>query len=326
MNKFNRIWIYVLVTSLALPLSAIGTPVIVADEPEFNFGEQSNNQSIDHTFVIRNDGDSELRITNVRSSCGCTVGNITAREIPPGETSEITASYNLRGRRGRQRSVLTIESNDPEQRHLRLIMSGYAMEPLSVRPSSVVFGQVAQGHRSLRQVELTGTPEQAFELANVQIDGNGFSVVEQEEIAPHQYRLTIETLPEGETGHRRALLVVETTHPQVPRVQVPLHADWAGALSVAPNAITLMAGTDRPVTRYIVIRPGGVRDFEVTEVMTPSDAIQVNILSLPNNSYRIQLSNVVGSDDLVGQSVRIRTNVDELDDLEVPFEIIQPGT
>lgn len=314
-----------IVASLLVPWVALGTPRIVVDEPEFHFGEQANNQRIDHTFVVRNEGDSKLLITNIRSSCGCTVGNVTSREIDPGETSEITASYNLRGRRGRQRSVLTIESNDPDQRQTRLTMSGYALQEMTVRPTTVVFGQVPVGSRSQRQVELTGVSDLPFQVERVEIQGDGFDVIDQEEIAPHHHRLSIETVPDGESGHRRATLVVHTSHPRVPVVQVPLNADWAGALSVAPAAITLMAGSDRPVTRFIVVRPAAVTDFEITEVIVPSDSIETAVLSLPNQSYRIQLRNVVASDELNGQSVRIRTNVDDLDDLEVPFTLIDPN-
>lgn len=307
-----------------LPLVVSATPRIVVDEPTFDFGEQMNNQTIEHTFVLRNEGDSVLEITNIRSTCGCTVGEVTSRSIPPGETSGITASYNLRGRQGRQRSILTVETNDPNSPQTRLTMGGVAVRDLTVRPTTVVFGQVTEGQRVLRQVEVIGLPDQSFEIAAVHVESEDFAVIEREELAPHHYRFTVEATPRGQAGHRQGVLRIETTHAQHAVIQIPVHAELAGALSIAPHTITLMGGNDRPVTRYIVIRPGAVRDFEVTDVVAPVEDIRVNVLSLPNNSYRIQLMNIVATDDLIGQSIRIRTNVEGMDDLAIPFEILEP--
>lgn len=46
------------------------------------------------TFKLTNKGTSDLRITEVRTDCGCTVADYTRMAISPGATGEIKATYN----------------------------------------------------------------------------------------------------------------------------------------------------------------------------------------------------------------------------------------
>jgi len=45
------------------------------------------------TFQVKNDGDKPLVISNVTTSCGCTVADWTKTPIPPGQTGVITSTF-----------------------------------------------------------------------------------------------------------------------------------------------------------------------------------------------------------------------------------------
>ena len=311
---------------LALVGQAGAVPRAVVDEPDFNFGPQHNNQSIDHTFVIRNEGDSTLEITNIRSSCGCTVGNVSSRSVEPGATSEITASYNLRGRQGRQRSTLTIETNDPNQRLLRLTMMGEALRELQIRPQTVVFGQLMSGQTAAQEVEIIGLPAQPFEIKDVASTTAGVEIERVDQLAPHHYKLHLSANIEGRPGHRQGALQIHTSHANSPLLTVGVSANLVGALAVAPEAITLMGENPGVVTRYVVVRPGAVRDFEILEVIPPDEDVSVNVFSLPQGAYRIQLTNLRAHPDLADAVLRIRTSATGMEEIELPFRLVNPGS
>ena len=48
-------------------------PKVFCPEPVYDFGTMENTKKVKHDFVIRNVGGETLRITKVRTSCGCTV-------------------------------------------------------------------------------------------------------------------------------------------------------------------------------------------------------------------------------------------------------------
>ncbi len=61
------------------------------------------------TFEFKNTGDAPLIITNVQSSCGCTVPTKPTEPILPGKTGKIDVKYNMNT--GPIRKTITVESN-----------------------------------------------------------------------------------------------------------------------------------------------------------------------------------------------------------------------
>lgn len=61
------------------------------------------------TFEFTNTGDADLIITNVQSTCGCTVPSKPTEPIKPGMTGKIDVKYNMNP--GPIRKTITVESN-----------------------------------------------------------------------------------------------------------------------------------------------------------------------------------------------------------------------
>lgn len=61
------------------------------------------------TFEFTNTGDAPLIITNVQSTCGCTVPSKPTEPILPGKTGKIDVKYNMNT--GPIRKTITVESN-----------------------------------------------------------------------------------------------------------------------------------------------------------------------------------------------------------------------
>lgn len=61
------------------------------------------------TFEFTNTGNEPLVITNVRSTCGCTVPSKPTEPILPGKTGKIDVKYNMSI--GRISRTITVESN-----------------------------------------------------------------------------------------------------------------------------------------------------------------------------------------------------------------------
>lgn len=309
--------------AVCLSLAGAAAPRIAVDAPHFNFGEQPNHLTIEHTFEVRNDGDGLLKIERIRSSCGCTVGAVSSYEVAPGETATITARYRLIGRRGNQHSVLTLETNDPVTPRQQLIMSGYALHTLQIQPAHLFFGSLTAGTTRAQTVELRGAANRPFEITNVTLDGEGFTWGEPMERGRSHYALTVTAHGGTKPGVRVAELKLETSHPDHPVIAIPLRAEIAGPLTVAPSSMMLMKQPDRPVTRFVVVRPGTVQDFEITEVVPPRADVDVQITRMGADGYRIQLSNLRGSPELTAHPLRIHTTVDAMPVIEVPFELIE---
>lgn len=73
-------------------------PVIEFDKKEHDFGEIEAKTPQETTFTYKNTGDAPLVVTNIKSSCGCTVPQDWSREpLSPGESASFSVKFNGSG-------------------------------------------------------------------------------------------------------------------------------------------------------------------------------------------------------------------------------------
>lgn len=89
-------------------------PVVTFDAQSFDFGDIKQNEKVDHTFNLKNDGKSDLIIRNLKTSCGCTAVSPSKNVVPAGETVPIQVTFDTRGKSGRQNKTITVITNDPK--------------------------------------------------------------------------------------------------------------------------------------------------------------------------------------------------------------------
>ncbi len=76
-----------------------------------DFGNIKEGAQAEYTFKFTNTGKEPLVISNVAASCGCTTPKWSKEPIKPGESGNITAVYNSKGRPGAFNKAITITSN-----------------------------------------------------------------------------------------------------------------------------------------------------------------------------------------------------------------------
>ena len=85
--------------------------VITFDKMEHEFGKILQGEVVTYSFHFTNTGNAPLLITNVNTSCGCTVGDFPREPIKPGQDGFIKATYDSKGHHGFQSRALTVSSN-----------------------------------------------------------------------------------------------------------------------------------------------------------------------------------------------------------------------
>lgn len=81
------------------------------DETRHNFGTVKEGAIVNHEFVFSNDGSVPLIISDVRSTCGCTVADWPREPIPPGGTGTIPVRFDTKKKVGVQSKPVTITAN-----------------------------------------------------------------------------------------------------------------------------------------------------------------------------------------------------------------------
>lgn len=81
------------------------------DTTTFNFGSVDPGAIVTHDFEFTNTGNVPLIISDVRSTCGCTVAEWPREPIPPGGTGEIPVRFDTKNKKGIQSKPVTITAN-----------------------------------------------------------------------------------------------------------------------------------------------------------------------------------------------------------------------
>ena len=109
-------------------------PVIEFAKSVHDFGEINEGDKVETTFKFKNTGKSELVITKIKGSCGCTVPSNWKREpIMPGEESEFTVSFNSRNKPNSQSKTITVTSNTNTGRETVKIKALVKPDPAQVK-------------------------------------------------------------------------------------------------------------------------------------------------------------------------------------------------
>ncbi len=91
--------------------STKGTPRISFESVVHDFGRVIEGEKITYAFKFSNSGNSNLLITGVTSTCGCTVPEFTKDPLNPGEKGTIKVTFDSSKRKGFQNKVVTVVSN-----------------------------------------------------------------------------------------------------------------------------------------------------------------------------------------------------------------------
>ncbi len=85
------------------------------------------------TFPFLNSGTTPISIRSIKTTCGCTTGELSREIYQPGEKDELIASFLLRGRRGSQEKKISVRTSDPAS-DVDLILKGNIQELATVKP------------------------------------------------------------------------------------------------------------------------------------------------------------------------------------------------
>ena len=83
------------------PLHAEAAKMLLADNLSYDLGKLSENEKpVSRIFCLRNVNDKPLRISRVRTTCGCTAAAYDSTFIEPGKDAVVTLTYNPKNRPG----------------------------------------------------------------------------------------------------------------------------------------------------------------------------------------------------------------------------------
>jgi hypothetical protein len=253
------------------------------------------------------------------------------RVIPPGEEGTIDAQVETDRYKGPISKSLTVRTNDPDHQVASLQMKANVISLIEVSPSWMISLQADQGKPATAEAFLKGLdPAKPFEVIGATSSDKNIAVKFsklKEDDPQGDYRVVVEVSPDAPMGPIDAKIVVSTTLEEQRRVRIPVTGKVHGPVNFFPARIVMFADqSGRPArlggTIVLQARPGKP-PFEITAVEADRDALELSpFVKGPAEVHRV---GVIWRDadtkGVFAGTIRIRTNVEEMPEIEVPYQV-----
>lgn len=161
------LWAFVCLTASAQPKATF-------DKNTHEFGVVLWKNPATATFTVKNDGDKPLVITNVTTSCGCTVADWTKTPIAPGASGVITSTFDAKalGRFQKSVGVYCNASDLPIYLKLRGEVSAdpknyvqthpYEIGAIRLDKDAIEFDDVNKGDKPVLEIKVANTSNEVY--------------------------------------------------------------------------------------------------------------------------------------------------------------------
>ena len=100
---------------------AIVFPSVTFDKTTHDFGEIMNGTPVETVFTYTNTGKSPLVVTDIKSTCGCTVPQGWSREpLAPGASSQFTVKFNGKGANKVSKTITLTTNTEKGREQVRI--------------------------------------------------------------------------------------------------------------------------------------------------------------------------------------------------------------
>ncbi len=284
------------------------------DHTSHDFGVVARGAKVDHRFTLENIYEEDVRIASIRSTCGCTVTEISKRHLKTWEKAEIVTTLDTRSFLGRKDSTLTVVFDLPFSAEVQLNVQSYIRSDVVVQPGAAQFGSVNQGQRAERQLTISYAGRDDWKIERVECS-NPFIEAELTEAGrvPGQvtYTLAVRLTGEAPVGYLRDQLVLVTNdrNPRAARVPVAVEGVIVSAVSVSPSPLMLgVLAAGQSVTRRLVVR--GQQPFRITAVECEDPRLAFSVDDEAKSVHLVSVTFTAGSEPgQVNTTLRLNTDL-----------------
>lgn len=284
---------------VAASVLAAGKPKIVAAEPIKDVGTVAKGEKIVNDFVIRNEGDAVLEITNVQPACGCTVAEFD-KTIAPGQTGKIHAVVDTTTFNGPIAKGVSVFSNDPDTPQLELTIRAKVEPYVSVKPGYAryitVQGEPLEGNIAQTIWVPDGTP---MDITGVDSPWP-FLKVTYREAKPDErvadakgkvWRVEMALQNDAKVGPLSDYVTIHTNHPKQKIVQIPVSGFVRPVIAVTPPVADFgKIELKEPLRKALNIRNFATEPIKVTGIEQNLKGVDAKLEPLEEGrEYQVRL-------------------------------------
>ncbi|MDB5035336.1 MAG: hypothetical protein JWQ98_2577 [Chlorobi bacterium] len=202
---------------------------------------------------VKNSGNADLKISDVRPGCGCTVAPIDKNLLKPGETANINISLDVASKTGPVEKVVTITSNDsssPAATSRMLYLKADVHRAVTIAPMQYML--VNDGKLGVESVAspvtIKNTGDKPFTIEPPKlVDGANiavrFDMKGTRELKPGEEFVVKAFVTPKDANGLNGTITMKTSTSEMPSIDIPINGTMAGLSTTGKSSVTPQVST-----------------------------------------------------------------------------------
>ncbi|TWT42119.1 hypothetical protein RAS1_32480 [Phycisphaerae bacterium RAS1] len=271
------------------PPPAAGQPKLTLSAEEWNMGEVWYGHIEKFTLKVKNDGTAELKIHNVRPSCGCTAAAPAKTVLAPGEETTIGIDFDTKKKFGDASSSVEIMTNDPTRSLVSFKLKGFVKRAIKMTPiGGVVIRDTDPNGVHTARCRVENMENEPMTLKIVSANAPKFDVQVQEVTPGKVWDVVATSRPPLPFGSTVGSCEISTGLTREPQFTMYVQGNILRRVTAVPEAILIHADFMQASQRTVRLQYyGGDANFKVTGVKCSNPKITgtASPAVLPDASY-----------------------------------------
>jgi Protein of unknown function (DUF1573) len=210
-------------------------PSISIPQTHFDFGTAVRGAVVEHAFTVVNRGSTAVRIKKVRLTPPLLPANMPV-EIPAGQDTALRVKLDTKTLEGAYEGVILLSFDDGVD--VQLTLAGRVVLPIEVVPPVIVL-TAQRGESKQASVEIVNHEREPVMIVAVRHPLGRYTTRLETVEEVRRFRLTLLLKPDGPAGRNKDSIVLKTSNPAVPELQVFAHTFLHERVYTFPDTVDL---------------------------------------------------------------------------------------
>jgi hypothetical protein len=293
-------------------------PVLKFAKDLHDFGDIDKGDKVTHEFAFENAGKSDLTISDVKPSCGCTTATPEKATYKPGEKGVIPVTFDSGRFSGVFSKTITVTSNDEANPKIQLKIKGKILQDINIEPSRLNLVNVKRGVDLEKEILVSTDRMEKVEVTKVtaNIDYLTFDTVRVDD-RNVKVMVTFKAADVPREKKRvNGMIDIETNSESQQVLKVGVYINIADPINANPRTVHFFASKKGEERETIInLKSMDQKAFKVLEAHSDLDYITVE--EIEPGKLKVTLTQDTKSGRFNGK-ITVKTDMSDMPELEIP--------
>ena len=303
------------------------TPIIKVVPENYDFGFVVRGEIVAKEFLIQNHGSSQLDISLVKTSCGCSAVFLEGKTVLPGSSTLLDVDFDSSDFLGEVHKTVFIYSNDPEHPEYSLTFTAIVKSIVETKPAQINLGTLISIGKNGKDFpfQVSFFSDKAT-ISDLEFNSRFYNVscgLRQQQNDAYVYNCRLTVKPDIPVGSIMEELIIHTNIPEQPFFKMQIFGIFKDVFEVLPMLVDYgELSSHKKARKTVTIRRTDGKPFNILKVVPDREEITCHVIPKhEDKAYQMILHFAPnGLSDVVEGKVVVLTDHDRHSKIQIKYQ------